>query len=512
MKMSSEKTINEFKTLLQNEANLYYGKAIIQNKIREDVDFDFVGVAEYLSNWLNKYPKEEYLKLILGIVCGERVRRDNLKTITDEDVGILGSSYNDNVEILNNLLFEEYSKYLRYPNVNTETKAELYKKWLKIISGSLDHVNVIRNPNETIIYYSDHVSRMQKILSATNKIEQLQKFTIPQFETDDFIVLNIDDIVKTTKIGIIPKELRRELNSFNYENLENTKEGHVPILLDLKFNDFNGGSTFLKDCDNECDQIRVSCLHMPIKISKAFADNFNSEGRRDPRGNEYDHNCLYIPKEFAKKDMIDLLKYSIASEALINRERLDTNFVLLTFRTDNLKINESLGKTGWHIDGHQGVERIQKDGNKVPIDRVYCVSNIMPTQYTDIRLDLSAIRNLASKEHLTIDQYNIQSIIEQTVQKAQNEQGISVIHEAPKNVVFYANPYVIHQSQVNRAIEPIERHFARVLFSVDERDRIGDTVSPIFGPIYPFKIKQIIDIKQPPQDVDFYNYTYVNSN
>ena len=488
--------INNFKSLLEKEENLYYGKATIQNEIRTNPQFTeetLVNLSNNLLNMIDTNP-DEYLVLILGVVCGERIRIQNLRLCdgnNKDDTSILGKEYKNNIDILNKLLFDEYQKYLRFPNVSEEEKNRLYKKWLNILSGSMNHVKIVKNPNETIIYYSDHVSRMQ--MTIYNKKEELQKFVIPQFKNDKFIMLNIDDIANNTILNHIPNELKLDLNPFNYVNLESTKEGYKPTILDLEFEDFNK------------DQISMSCLHMPIKISKSFADNFNNEGRRDPNGNRYDHNCLYIPIEFAQPDMIKLLKYSVAMECKINRERLDSNFILLTFRTDNLKNDESLGKTGWHIDGHQGVERIQKDGNKVPIDRVYCVSNTLPTEYSDIRLDLSPIRELAKSEMLTIDQYNIQSIIQHTVQKAEKDQH-NVIHEAPKNKVFYANPYVIHQSQVNKTSVPIQRHFARVLFSVDERDRIGDTVSPIFGPIYPFKIKQIIDIKQPPNDDNFYKY------
>lgn len=511
-----EQKIKNFKSLLQNEENLYYGKSTIQNEIRNDQNYNEETITDLCKSLLkdnllkkdsskdhqNSLLKKEddYNALILGVLCGERVRMQNLRMTNSSDptnntTNILGKEYKDNMDVINKLLFEEYSKFLRYPNINSEDKQVLYKKWLNVLSGSIDHVKVIKNPQETIIYYSDHVTRMQKIIY--NKDEELQKFVIPQFSNKEFVALNIDDIAKNTNLDTIPDELKRDLKPFNYVNLENTNEGHIPILLDMKFEDFN----------NECDGVNVSCLHMPIKISKSFADNFNNEGRRDPNGNMFDHNLLYIPAEFAKKDMLDLLKYSVAMEVNINRERLDSNFILLTFRTDNLEPSQSLGKTGWHIDGHQGVERIQKDGKKVAIDRVYCVSNTLPTQYSDIRLDLSQIRNLAECESLTLDQYNIQSIIQQTVQKADKECK-TVIHEAPENRVFYANPYVIHQSQVNNTQAPIKRHFARVLFSVDERDRIGDTVSPIFGPIYPFKIKQIIDIKQPPTDNNLYMYKH----
>ena len=69
--------------------------------------------------------------------------------------------------------------------------------------------------------------------------------------------------------------------------------------------------------------------------------------------------------------------------------------MLVTFRNWSLDSGVSQGMTGWHIDGHQGAERIQMDGSKVPIDRVYAISNGLPTQVTDLRLDLDPVREEA---------------------------------------------------------------------------------------------------------------------
>lgn len=43
------------------------------------------------------------------------------------------------------------------------------------------------------------------------------------------------------------------------------------------------------------------------------------------------------------------------------------------------------------------------DGQKVPIDRVYGISNILPTQITDLRLDLDPVRKEAAKQGFTLD-------------------------------------------------------------------------------------------------------------
>lgn len=145
------------------------------------------------------------------------------------------------------------------------------------------------------------------------------------------------------------------------------------------------------------------------------------------------------------------------------------------------------------------------DGKKVPIDRVYGIANNLPTHITDLRLNLDPVRQEAAKQGLSLDQFNIQDIIQKTVVKAEQEanaRGKSYLTNAGVNNLFYVNPYVLHQAPQNPYMKPINRTFLRLLFSVDERDRIGDTVSPCIGPTFPFKIKTITDIYQLPNSVD----------
>ena len=176
----------------------------------------------------------------------------------------------------------------------------------------------------------------------------------------------------------------------------------------------------------------------------------------------------------------------------------------LKLRMGEMSKSQSLGNTGWHVDGHQGAERLQMDGTKMPIDRVYCMSNVLPTQLTDLRLDLNPVCQKAHSKLMTLDQFNLQDIIQKTVEKAEadaQEHGETIITTAGENCLFYANPYVLHQSPVNNSDKIVRRSFVRLLYTVDERDRIGDTVSPVIGPCYPFKIKTITDILQLPSDI-----------
>ena len=489
--------LQQFIDILKEEektTNLYYAKGSVQKLIRSNPDiYSQTFLTQIAKLLLEKENLNDYLALLLGIVCGERIRMQNVGIFKKE-----ASSYNGNLEKLNKLLYSEYAKYLHYPRMTNEQKEERYKKWLHIVSGNVDYLEINEKGKDgsVIVKYSDHVTRMQSVVY--NRTEKLHTFVIPKFnKPNEFEIIDFSNSLNKGYLECVlhylsnedKKVLTQNLEPFSYKRLEDSAQGSKPIIFEnvCTFEHFNeAGKT-----------VDISCLHMPLKLSKEFCKQFNEEGRRLSNGDLFDHNKLYIPTEIAGDDMIKALKFSCDLECQIDKERFENNFVLLTLRTDVLQCGESLGNTGWHIDGHQGVERIQKDGKKVPIDRQYCVSNVLPTQVTGIRLNLDPVRELAKKEILTLDQYNIQSIIQRTIEKC----DASKIREVPSNTIFYANPYMFHQSQINCGDTPVERHFARILFTVDERDRIGDTINPLFGPIYPFKIKQIVDIKQFPEEM-----------
>jgi len=71
------------------------------------------------------------------------------------------------------------------------------------------------------------------------------------------------------------------------------------------------------------------------------------------------------------------------------------------------------------------------------------------------------------------------------------------VRAAKPNTMTFFNPYVVHKAAVNMTDKPVRRTFVRLLFSVYPRDRLGDSVNPLFGPIYPMKIKVITDIHEP---------------
>jgi hypothetical protein len=88
----------------------------------------------------------------------------------------------------------------------------------------------------------------------------------------------------------------------------------------------------------------------------------------------------------------------------------------------------------------------------------------------------------------------MQDVIEFEVTKAlaSNTGKISVMEP---NQLYFMNPYMVHKAQINTGA-PIERTFLRILVSTFKRDRLGDTVNPILGPLWRYKVKTITDIHE----------------
>lgn len=256
---------------------------------------------------------------------------------------------------------------------------------------------------------------------------------------------------------------------------------------DRGFNMCDDGHTF---------QCAESVLHMPIKLSRVVADNLNRMGRTTVDGQPFDPMTLYIPPALeASVDLVRFVHHTMSLEHAIDPERLVNSLLLVSLRVGELAPGERLGMGGWHVDGHQGAERIQPNGSKVPTDRAYFISNALGTLYTPHRLDLDPVRALAARHGLTLDQFNLQDIIQKSMETHTPE-----IREALPNTLYYLNPYMLHQSQANPGPKSVRRSFLRLLYSVDERDRVGDTINPVTGPCFSFKIKTITDIVQLPAD------------
>lgn len=143
---------------------------------------------------------------------------------------------------------------------------------------------------------------------------------------------------------------------------------------------------------------------------------------------------------------------------------------------------------GWHIDGHQRYERLVKPGVKHIIDRQYVLCDTLPTEFYPMKFDFDKLR----KSHV-LDSVNIQDQIEKMT--AMQEQLFRKhVYTIKENQINFLTPYMVHRGQSNNTDMPISRKFIRLICSSYSRDRLGDTINPIFGPLNPLKIKTITDI------------------
>ena len=452
---------------------------------------------ESLNDELKQYKTRNGFDIIFSLIASIKVEKENILNDYQD---------NGNLEEINNFLEKVYASFIHY---NDKTLYSRSKKWLNIISGDPSSVCIENNRTHDVVHYGDHVTRMRSLQN--NCKEKLHKFIIPKWNSDQCLVKSLDSLPKISLNSVLDNERdikihRQTLLGFDYRYLECSDKGDSPIKIKLPVNlrDKLDKRGFNLDSHGEF-QTDVNVLHMPIKLSTTVANILNKDGRCLKNGDSFDDCTLYIPDSIAKsKDILEMIYYTIKIENEIDPDRLKNNMILLTVRVDHLQPGETLGQGGWHVDGHQGAERLQMNGEKVAIDRVYAISNTLSTQSTDMRLDLDPVRERAIKDNLTLDQYNLQDIIQKSVIEAENQanlEGNTIITCAGDNNLVYANPYMIHQSRRNDTDIPIKRTFMRILFTVDERDRIGDTISPVIGPCYPFKIKTITDILQLPEDV-----------
>jgi hypothetical protein len=360
---------------------------------------------------------------------------------------------------INGFLEKSYLPFIHYDNKN-KNNMDKALGWVRIASGNPLSVTIDEKLCESVVYYGDHVTRMQSLQNECS--EKLHKFTIPKWNSTNYQSQNINKIFGNHKHMHIDfnnvlknksdsKIYRQKLLGFDYKYLENDEKGSNVIKLklpekmekDFKIRVFN-----MDKAGNF--QTTINTLHLPIKLSTNVAKKLNTDGRCLENGDQFDDSTLYIPEQVAQsQDVLDLIYYTIQLENEIDPDRLRNNMILLTLRVNELQPNESLGQTGWHIDGHQGAERIQMDGNKMPIDRVYAISNTLSTQATDMRLNLDPVRERAKKDKLTLDQYNLQDIIHKSViesERKANLENKTIIATVGSNELFYANPYMLHQS------------------------------------------------------------------
>lgn len=162
--------------------------------------------------------------------------------------------------------------------------------------------------------------------------------------------------------------------------------------------------------------------------------------------------------------------------------------MFLSISDSDVLPNNTHRRGGWHIDGHQGYERLIKSDIKHLTDRQYILCNTLSTEFYPMKFDFSDIK----KNH-KLDSINIQSIIEMMTftQEIVKPELISTIKT---NEINFLTPYMVHRGQINNTTNAIKRKFIRLICSTYSRDRLGNTINPIFGPLNPMKIKTITDI------------------
>ncbi len=245
---------------------------------------------------------------------------------------------------------------------------------------------------------------------------------------------------------------------------------------------------------NHGNQITENVLHMPVKITKNKAHELKREGRSLIDGvSQLNHHTIYLPKELSYAQ--SFLNYICNIERVLNPHFLDDYYIFLTVSNTIVPTNSMQRRGGWHIDGHQGHERVQKNGEKLHCDRQYIICNKLPTETIQCQLDYHDVRSYCRKHFCHIDSVNMQDVIERKIAMIPKSQRKITTIEV--NKLFFLNPYMIHKAKVNDG-PPVMRTFMRILCSTFTRNRLGDSINPVLGPIYPLKVKTITDIHEIP--------------
>jgi hypothetical protein len=389
-----------------------------------------------------------------------------------------------------NLFFRKYEPLVPWLGVNyihlvprkKGMKVKLQRYYSKV-RGDIDAVNFI---SEEKISYDDHLPRIRTL---GTQIESAT-FINPTLTCNDPIIfsfkpVSFKDSLDINKIATQNPHLAEAPKPFNYSEMESGASLNKPVNIGLpeELNNFSF---------NNNHQLSVNVLHLPIKVSKQKAIELRNQGRIAFGGSDIDQNYVYIPKDLAY--ITPLIEYISAIEQMYNPYFIDDYYIFITVSNSIVPTHSMQRRGGWHIDGHQGYERVQYNGQKLPCDRQYLMSNILPTESFQNQFDFSEVRAYCKRKFCHIDSVNMQDVIEFEVTKAlsNNTGKISVMDP---NQLYFMHPYMVHKAQINTGA-PTERTFLRILVSTFKRDRLGDTVNPILGPLWRYKVKTITDIHE----------------
>ena len=356
------------------------------------------------------------------------------------------------------------------------------------IKGDIRAVTII---SQNQISYNDHLPRIQ-----TDSVPiDTARFSKPCLSAQSAIILDLKKLSEN--------ELKRaqhivEKNPyfadvpepFTYSAMETGKSLQKPVCIGLpaEYKDdyiFNSENILLENV-----------LHLPIKITRAKALELNKEERVVANSQmPIDNKHLYIPEELSF--VVPFVNYICGLELEYNPYFADDFYIFLTVSHSTVPTQTMQRRGGWHIDGHQGHERMQMNGSKLRCDRQYLLCNALPTEFIQHSFDFSDVRAYCKQQLCHIDSVNMQDVIENNVSIALSNHAKSMQMEI--NKLFFVNPYMVHKAQVNMG-PPVDRTFMRILVSTFKRDRLGDTVNPILGPLWRYKIKTITDIHEMKRD------------
>lgn len=387
------------------------------------------------------------------------------------------------VALPQNLLRWSGIEYLYLSPDAEKNRSALLKKYTQS-KGQFEKISI---QNDSIIAYDDHVSRIQSKKSLGTAIFTKPKLSIHGSHCIDIkhMRTSSSDIKKIDTIANQYPHLKEIPHPFDYEHLENDLK--LPVCIDVPGT--LGGHFIL----NESGDITENVLHLPIKITKSKTEELKTEGRVLSDQHEINHWTIYLPQELIS--LTPLIEYVALVEMKYNPYFLEEYFIFLSISHSQVEPGTTQRRGGWHIDGHQGYERVQPNNQKLPCDRQYTISNVLPTQYILHSFNFDNVRAYCKNNCYELDNVNMQDVIEFQASNAEIADPNKVRQLIP-NRLFFLNPYMVHRAATNHFSCPVTRTFVRILCSTYGRDRLGDTINPLIGPIYPLKVKTIVDIHE----------------
>jgi len=401
------------------------------------------------------------------------------------------SFINNTIQTAKNIAYQihnSHPKYIKCPNdllkwigvdnifvSKTHNLEQVLDKYTTI-KGDCNMLKII---NDFTISYKDHVSRIK----TNNGLLPEAIYTFPNISNSKanvYDIIKIPKYITKTAFQTIENNKNTILTEypkpFSYNEMEKGKCLTPP--LSLGYPDFLFNIKHLPKFE--------SVLHLPIKINMDCEVKFRKEGRVDCNGEKILCSKIYLPKELSS--LGEYIQYLAQIELKSNPYFFCNYYLFLSISDSEVLPNDTHRRGGWHIDGHQGYERLINSNVKQLTDRQYILCDVLPTEFYPMKFDFNEIR----KKH-NLDSVNMQDIIEKMVSK-QELLKPELISTIKTNEINFLTPYMVHRGQTNKTDKPIKRKFIRLICSPYSRDRIGDTINPIIGPLNPMKIKTITDI------------------